>query len=190
MPSKSKIKGSGYEREVAKFLSELYKEPFVRVPNSGAYVGGINNHRKNFLDNNQTKSFRGDIIAPDSWLKFNCECKSYADFPWHLTLTGECKQLDSWLDQLLEVEEEGDFNILFMKFNRKGQYVAVQPKLTWISDNHIFYASEKYGDWLIIEKDSFFKYNAELVKLYSSTSDTKSNQSNQSNQINIDTKIA
>ena len=59
MPSKSKIKGSGYEREVAKSLSETYNEPFVRVPNSGAYVGGINNHRKNFLDSNQTKSFKG-----------------------------------------------------------------------------------------------------------------------------------
>jgi hypothetical protein len=63
-----------------------------------------------------------------------------------------------------------------MKFNRKGQYVAVQPKLTWISDNHVFYASEKYGDWLIMEHSSFFKHNAELVKTYSGTStDTTSN---------------
>ena len=68
-----------------------------------------------------------------------------------------------------------------MKFNRIGQYVAVQPKLTWKMDNYTFYASEKYGDWLITEKESFFKNNAELVKTYSSTpfklSDTKSNNS-------------
>jgi len=47
-------------------------------------------------------------------------------------------------------------------------------------DNYTFYASEKYGDWLVTEKDSFFKNNKELVKTYSSTTskstDTKSNQ--------------
>ena len=66
-------------------------------------------------------------------------------------------------------------NILFMKFNRIGQYVAVQPKLTWKMDNYIFYASKEYGEWLITELDSFFKNNQELVKLYSGTSDTTSN---------------
>ena len=85
--------------------------------------------------------------------------KFYANFPFHLLLTGECKQLDLWLDQLLDVEDEGDLNILFMKFNRIGQYVAVQPKNTWIVDNYTFYASKKYGDWLITELDSFFKNN-------------------------------
>ena len=38
MPSKSKAKGSSYERELAKFLSEKYNGSFVRVPNSGAYI--------------------------------------------------------------------------------------------------------------------------------------------------------
>ena len=186
MPSPQKAKGSGYEREVAKFLSELYGESFIRAPGSGAYVGGKNQARTQILHEGQIRSFKGDIVPGQSFSKMNVECKFYADFPWHLTLTGECKQLDSWLAQLLDVEDIGDMNILFMKFNRKGQYVAVQPKLTWISDNHVFYASETYGDWLIMEKDSFFKTNAELVKLYSGTTDTKSN--NQS--LLIDTKIA
>jgi len=175
MSSKSKTKGSSYEREIAKFLSETYGEPFVRVPNSGAYIGGSNSHRKNFLDGNQAKSFKGDIIAPDSWIKFNCECKSYADFPFHLLMSGECKVIDAWLGQLLDVEDPGDLNLLIMKFNRIGRYIAVQPKLTWIVDNYVFYASEKYGDWLITDFSSFFKNNAELVKTYSGTSlDTKS----------------
>lgn len=176
MPSKSKNKGSSYEREVAKFLSETYGEPFVRVPNSGAYIGGSNSHRKNFLDGNQAKSFKGDITPPDSWSNFNAECKNYADFPWHLTLTGDCKQLDTWLEQLLEVGDENDLNILFIKITRKGQYVAVQGKLTWKADNCLFYSSEQYGDWIILEHSSFFKNNAELVKIYSGTTpDTTSN---------------
>lgn len=49
MPSKSKTKGSSFEREIAVYLSNLYKESFVRVPNSGAYTGGNNSHRKEFL---------------------------------------------------------------------------------------------------------------------------------------------
>ena len=40
MTNKSKTKGKTWEREVVLFLSELYKESFIRVPNSGAYVGG------------------------------------------------------------------------------------------------------------------------------------------------------
>lgn len=175
MPSKSKIKGSGYEREVAKFLSEKYGEPFVRVPNSGAYTGGANSHRKSFLDGNQAKSFKGDIIAPDLWIKFNSECKNYADFPFHLLLTGECRQLDSWLDQLLVAGDPDDLSILFIKVSRKGRYIAVQSKLTWVSDNFVYYTSKNQGDWTIFEFDSFFKFNTDILKTYSTT-DTTSNQ--------------
>ena len=46
MSSKSKNKGNNWEREVANNLSTLYKESFIRVPSSGAYVGGKNNVRK------------------------------------------------------------------------------------------------------------------------------------------------
>jgi len=177
MSSPQKNKGSGYEREVAKFLSETYGESFIRAPGSGAYVGGKNQARTQFLHEGQIRSFKGDIVPGQSFTKMNIECKFYADFPWHLTLTGECKQLDSWLEQLLDVEDEGDLNILFMKFNRKGQYVAVQGKHTWVADTCILYSSKKWGDWIIMEHSSFFKNNTDLVKLYScTTSDTTSKQ--------------
>jgi len=183
MTSPQKAKGSGFEREIAKYLSELYGESFIRAPGSGAYVGGKNQARTQFLHEGQIRSFKGDIVPGESFSKMNAECKFYQDFPFHLLLTGDCKQLDSWLDQLMDVADEGDMNILFMKFNRKGRYIAVQPKLTWKIDTFMFYASEKHGDWIIAEFDSFFKNNAELVKLYSSTtSDTTSN-----NIINLET---
>ena len=83
MPSKSKTKGSSFEREVAKELSDLYNESFVRTPSSGAYIGGSNVARKEVLSEGQIQSFRGDIIPPDDWKYFNVECKSYADFPFH-----------------------------------------------------------------------------------------------------------
>ena len=177
MSSPQKNKGSGYEREVAKFLSDLYGESFIRAPGSGAYVGGKNQARTEFLHEGQIRSFKGDIVPGQSFSKMNIECKFYADFPWHLTLSGECKQLDSWLAQLIDVEDVGDLNLLFMKFNRKGQYVAVRAEHTWIADNCVFYSSKSYGDWIITEFASFFKNNAELVKLYSSTTpDTMSTQ--------------
>lgn len=175
MPSPQKQKGSGYEREVAKFLSETYGESFIRAPGSGAYVGGKNQTRKEILHEGQIRSFKGDVVPGHSFKNMNIECKFYADFPFHLLLTGECKVIDGWLDQLLDVSDPNDVNILFMKFNRKGRYVAVQSKLTWVSDNFLYYTSKKYGDWLIFEFDSFFNLNTTLLKTYSTgTSDTKS----------------
>lgn len=99
----------------------------------------------------------------------NYRVETCADFPWHLTLSGECKQLDSWLEQLLDVEDDGDLNIVFFKITRKGQYVAVQGKLTWKADTCLFYSSKKHGDWIVMEHSSFFQNNAEFVKAYSST---------------------
>ena len=49
MPSPQKQKGSSWEREVARYLSEIYQESFIRAPGSGAYVGGTNSRRKEVL---------------------------------------------------------------------------------------------------------------------------------------------
>jgi hypothetical protein len=153
----------------------LYSESFIRAPGSGAYIGGKNQHRTTFLHENQVRSFKGDIVPGESFSKMNMECKFYADFPFHLLLSGECKIINAWIDQLMEVADIGDINLLFMKFNRKGRYVAVQCGPTWITDNFIYYSSNKFGDWLIIEFDDFFKHNKDLLKTYSSTpTDTKS----------------
>jgi len=178
MTSPQKAKGSGFEREVAKFLSELYGETFIRAPGSGAYIGGKNQSRTLVLHEGQIRSFKGDIVPGESFSKMNVECKFYADFPFHLLLTGECKVIDAWLNQLLDVEDEGDMNILFMKFNRKGRYVAVQKKLLWNINNYVYYNSSKLGEWYIMEFDSFFQFNKTNVQTYSGTkpleTDTKS----------------
>lgn len=176
MPSPQKTKGSGFEREIAKYLSESYGESFIRAPGSGAYVGGSNQQRKDYLHEGQIRSFKGDVVPGQSFSKMNIECKFYADFPFNLVLAGNCKVLDGWLDQLMEVAEADDVNLLFMKFNRKGRFLAVQSKLTWITDQFLYYTSEKHQDWLIIEFDHFFKHNKDLLKSYSSSNpiDTKS----------------
>lgn len=176
--SKSKQKGNSFEREVATYMSKLYEDSFVRAAHSGAFIGGSNNHRKNILSENQTKSFKGDIVPPDTWSNFNAEAKSYADFPFHLLLSGKCKQFDNWIEQLMDVADLDDCNILFMKFNHKGKYVAVQTKFTWITDNFILYSSPIHGDWVFIEYEQFFKLNNSLLKAYCSSSSSSSSPTN------------
>jgi hypothetical protein len=184
MTSPQKAKGSGFEREIAKYLSEKYSESFIRAPGSGAYIGGKNQLRTQILHEGQIRSFKGDIVPGQTFTKMNVECKFYADFPFHLLLSGECKVIDAWLEQLMDVADPDDCNILFMKFNRKGRYIAVESKLTWVADNFTYYTSKKHGDWMIFEFDSFFLHNTDLLKSYSST-DTKSIENNSQLTINI-----
>ena len=174
MPSPSKNKGSGFERETAKFLSETYEESFIRAPGSGAYVGGKNQNRTEILHEGQIRSFKGDIVPGESFHKLNVECKFYADFPFHQLLSGSCRQLEEWLDQLMDVHDEGDFDVLFMKFNRKGRFVCVPSKYTFVSDQFIYYTSDNHGDWVMFGGDHVFKFNKDIFKAYAGDTETNS----------------
>lgn len=172
MPSPSKAKGSSFERDVAKFLTDLYGEPFTRVPNSGAYIGASNAHRKEFLHEGQIRSFKGDIIPGQSFPKMNIECKAYKDFPFHLLLTGNpIRQLDEWIDQLLEVADEGDFNILIMKFNNKGKYVLTPLRYSPPLGNALGlqYNHKSGSPWIFSEFNNFWLMNKDPVKALSGT---------------------
>lgn len=163
--SKSKAKGNSWERTVAKFLSEQHSASFIRAPHSGAYIGGTNVFRKALLDNSQIKSFKGDIIPPESWTKFNAEAKSYADFPFHQLYQGPVPILEKWLGQLLEVANAGDFNVLIMKFNRKGSFIATQPTPSLaLNNNHFTYNSPTYGTWIIQDFESFWIANKNPIQ--------------------------
>jgi hypothetical protein len=168
MTSPQKIKGNTWENTVARHLTTLYGETFIRVPHSGAYIGGANSHRKQVLHEGQIRSFKGDIIPGESFPRFNCECKSYKDFPFHQLFQGSCKTLDTWIQQCIEVADAEDFNILCMKFNRKGQFVAVQIQPNTSSlmfTRHFNYASGLNGHWMIMDYDLFWEINADSVKV-------------------------
>lgn len=148
---KSKAKGSSWEREVAKFLSDTYGESFTRTAHSGAFIGRSNAHRRDSLATSQVKSYKGDVFPPDTWDHFNCECKSFADFPFHLVITGDCKVLDGWITQTYETANDGDFNIIFMKITRKGKWVAVESS-TGIRP----LCSIEYHGWVFASWDNFW----------------------------------
>jgi len=175
MTSPQKAKGSSFEREVANHLTKLYSESFIRAPGSGAYVGGKNQSRKQMLHEGQVRSFKGDIVPGQSFIKFNAECKSYGDFPFHQVLAGSCKQLDGWLNQLMDVADDGDLNVLFVKINRKGRFVGVQSKYTWVTDQFMYYTSQNHGDWILVDFDHFFNHNKDLLKAYSGSDSINSN---------------
>lgn len=168
MTSKPKSKGNSFEREVAKFLSALYSESFIRNNSgSGAYIGGVNVHRKSTLTEGQIRHSKGDIIPPESWLHFNAEAKFYSDFTFH-QLFERCQQIESWLDQLMTVADSDDVSILLMKFNRKGRYIAVQANREWNTEcNFLRYTSVSWGDWMIYSFDNFFKLNRDQLKTFS-----------------------
>lgn len=166
MTSPSKIKGNSFERVCADFLTNLYGEKFIRAPGSGAYVGGKNTHRKQLLHEGQIRNFKGDIVPGQSFPRLNAECKSYKDFPFHQLFAGDVKILDTWIGQCMDVADPGDFNIIFMKFNRKGTYIAVklQDTLDIKLTRHIIYESKKHGTWAMLDHDTFWSLNTDLVK--------------------------
>lgn len=164
MPSPSKAKGNSFERICADFLTNLYGEKFIRAPGSGAYVGGKNTHRKQLLHEGQIRNFKGDIVPGQSFPKLNAECKSYKDFPFHQLFSQEIKLLEGWIDQCLDVADDGDFSIIMMKFNRKGTYVVVRPNEQLTFKNKFDYTSSKHGSWIIMDHDEFWNLNSSQVK--------------------------
>lgn len=166
MTSPSKNKGNSWEREVAAHLTKLYNEKFLRAPGSGAYIGGTNSKRKDFLHEGQIRSFKGDIIPGQSFPKMNAECKNYGSFPFHQLLQGEVKQLEAWLKQLLDVADPEDFNILIVKITRAVKFVCVQPNAELATNDIpvLHYHSNEHGKWVVVEYDEFWKQNADLVK--------------------------
>ena len=165
MSSKSKNKGNSWEREVASYLSSLYSESFIRVPNSGAYVGGRHSVRKQILHQGQIRMMKGDIIPPTTWTYFNVECKSYADFIFHSLFTNECKLLDTWIEQTLDAADSDDINLVLFKITRKGKFVAVPDLKIWdTSNSFVKYNSKKFNSWIIYDFDYFWSQHKEIVK--------------------------
>lgn len=162
----SKAKGNSWELNVAKTLSSLFNESFIRTPSSGGYIGGKNSARKQVLHEGQIRAMKGDIIPPMHWKHFNVECKSYAEFPFHqLFSNNPVKLLDNWIDQILEVADLNDINLIIMKFNRKGSYIAFEEKHLQhvVIKQHLVYTSESKQNWVFCDFDHFITNNVDYI---------------------------
>jgi hypothetical protein len=168
MTSKAKAKGNAWEREICGFLGETLGGNFQRVPNSGAYMGGKNVFRKEFLSDGQQRAAKGDIIPPDDLPKLNLEAKNYADIAFHQIINGECKQLDTWIDQTEEPADADDVSFTIFKITRKGSWVAFKAELAdhfKLHDmSYVTYRKASGVTYIITDHEKFFKTNAQEVR--------------------------
>lgn len=168
MTSKAKAKGNAWEREICVFLGETLGGNFQRVPNSGAYMGGKNVFRKEFLSDGQQRAAKGDIIPPDDLPKLNLEAKNYKDIAFHQIIDGACKQLDTWIEQTEEPADADDISFTIFKITRKGSWVAFRAdladkfKLRELS--YVTYRKENGVTYIITDHEKFFKTNVEEVR--------------------------
>lgn len=163
--SKSKNKGSGYERELGKFFGEIFGGSFIRSANSGAFVGGFNAGRKANLSKTQIAGQKGDLIAPDHMPKFVIEAKFYAEFRFHQLLQpGAMPQLDEWIDQCMDAIDEGDFWVICFKINLRGAYVALPKRFCegMALGNHCIYQRES-DEFVVTDLKTFFTANCQRV---------------------------
>lgn len=166
MGAKSKRKGNCAERELCKLLTELLSGSFVRVPNSGAAVGGKNLHRRQTLSKAQDRSFRGDIIPPDHLPHLVIESKSYQTFSFHAILHGPYALLDDWIKQTITVSDPEDQWFVAFKITRQGWYLAV-PEVDcneYVFGNYCAYTG-RHTTVRITELVSFFRTNRAAVLL-------------------------
>ena len=156
MPSKAKAKGNAWERDVAKHLSEIFNENFMRVPNSGAYTGGANVFRVCTLTEAQRRMMDGDIIVPESISNWKLECKNYKELEFHQFFT-ECKRLDGWIEQA----QSGRLWFLIVKITRKCKFVLFSENLhgTFKFSNYT-----RYKTYTITDYDGFFENNFEKMR--------------------------
>lgn len=160
MASKSKSKGASWERDLAKFLTTEFGAPFIRTPNSGAFIGGQNFARRENLTEGQTRHSKGDIVPPDNWKHFNCEAKNYASFPFHRLLFNKpVPLLEEWLEQLMDAADPEDINILYFKITRTGRFVVFENDISFTATRGLEYVDAKERKWTITEFDHFFELN-------------------------------
>jgi len=159
MSNASKNKGKAFEREFAKHLTSIFGLNFNRVPNSGAFTGGLNSFRNNYLTEEQKLLATGDIIVPKELGRYAFECKWYKDFEWHHVLTQNLT-LDKWIAQASATSKQW---FLIFKINRQGWFVVysdVNASLYKHVGNKIL-----YGKNIIVSGDQFFELNKETLLL-------------------------
>ena len=156
MSVNGKQKGNTWERKVANYLSEHFKEwmgvdqSFRRAIDSGSYFGGKNQKRiETHLEEHQNF---GDILTPTPF-RFEIECKAYKTPP---TLDSLLKQQYKKFDQWIEQAEQDALNsnkdaLLIIKFNNTMPFVLIaNPKYTGC-------ALMVYHGYYMFNMDMFFQ---------------------------------
>jgi len=148
----SKRKGKTGERFFADILSEMSGLEFIRVPNSGAFVGQSNRDRLAKLTRVQQAISLGDIICPEELINgLVFESKNYGELDFHNLLNPEgSTQFMGWLGELLY---DCESYLMFVK-NPKPLIGILCVKIT------------RKGSWAIINKYNLEKHGLMLPDPY------------------------
>ena len=160
MGKTSKDKGTAWELEVAKILEENFEGKFSRTPRSGAMFGGENAENAEGERSDVIEILTGDIITPKDF-PFTIEAKHYDDFKFSHMLTGENKDLDSWISAAeKDAELAKRLPMIIAKFSYIGSYVVFDYRIIKTDDgicpstyfeNHILYRRK----WMMISLEEF-----------------------------------
>lgn len=165
----SNVKGSSFEREVANYLSERFKEflgvekGFQRSLSSGAYFGGKNAHRMGKVMEDQLKT--GDINYPMNF-RFSIECKRYKTAPHFSSLQKSFKEWDKWIEQN-SICADNKAPILIVKYDKCKPVVVVKESDLedyGFKEHHLYGAYLKYFSsngyvYLVYLMETFFAFN-------------------------------
>ena len=167
MSNRNKEKGKSWERDTCKIMERIFGGSWIRVPNSGAFIGGLNQSRMDKLSAGQIHNSKGDIIPPDEY-DIVVECKSYKDFPFNTLLGDGCALLNGWIDQVeTDILDDNEFYFITFKINNKGSYIVVNTKFLSsglkTSKNFSMY-NHKEKVYLITDFIPFLEENAEIIK--------------------------
>lgn len=168
MASKSKSKGKTGERELCVIMAETFGGSWIRVPSSGAFVGGINVSRMSHLSEGQILAFRSDVIPPDEYKHCVIEVKFYKEFPFHRLFQGEIPLLNGWLTQVQQGIRPEDVWFISFKINGKGWFICMSEELiTSIKDiqysKHFTYTTNN-KNYIIADLKPFLLKNCEILK--------------------------
>lgn len=140
----SKKKGNRGEREAKDILNERFKglAVFSRTPMSGAYVGGANREKKDYLTEAQKEMMTSDIFCNNSDFKFSIEHKNYKKEKatiWEFF--NDKSDLHSWMEQndgdaasinkepMLIVKYDNHKRIVFVPFTYLNSYYVHHAKV-------------------------------------------------------------
>jgi hypothetical protein len=157
-----KRKGNNYERSVANDLSKRFKDTFRRVPQSGAYMGGMNTKINEGLRTDAKEILCGDIISP-RWFPFSIEAKNYNDSPkLHNLLSRGDKDLDEWIEQARKQSTVSQKNwiIIFKITSLRGKEFVCLDKNVFHSkvNSRLTYPKSYiiYEGCIILDYEEFF----------------------------------
>ena len=114
MGRKSRNKGAGFERHIAKLFSEALGLTFRRTPLSGGWAQAA-------------EVAAGDIVCvDDSAFAFCIECKKAEGWRTHSLLTDNHKWFDNWWAQVVEECPSGKIPLLVFSRNYLPVFVATK----------------------------------------------------------------